>query len=290
MNSENSGIARIVRGLSVIDGAGVRLHRIIGSPRLNHVDPFVLLDEFKSDNPKDYIAGFPDHPHRGIETITYMITGNFRHKDSRGGGGLLSAGCVQWMTAGRGIIHSEMPEMKDGQLWGYQLWLTLAARDKMIEPRYQHLNPEDIPVLKTNRLTVKLISGSYQGTSGPALTQFPVSYFDIALKKDGLFQLPRSEEENSFLYVHSGSVSVEVSDQPQQVSAGELALLAKAAKPGGPAGNAQVSVRGMENESGFLYFSAIPHNEPIVRGGPFVMNSEEEIRQAFLDYQTGKLF
>ena len=141
MSSGNSGISRIVRGISVIDGAGVRLHRIIGSPRLSQVDPFVLLDEFKSDNPKDYMAGFPDHPHRGIETITYMIAGKFRHKDSRGGGGLLAPGCVQWMTAGKGIIHSEMPEMEDGRLWGYQLWLTLAAKDKMIEPRYQHLNP-----------------------------------------------------------------------------------------------------------------------------------------------------
>jgi redox-sensitive bicupin YhaK (pirin superfamily) len=281
MNSSNSGVSRIVRGLSVIDGAGVRLHRIIGSPRLNHVDPFVLLDEFKSDNPKDYLAGFPDHPHRGIETITYMIDGNFRHKDSRGGGGLLAPGCVQWMTAGRGIIHSEMPEMKDGRLWGYQLWLTLAAKDKMIEPRYQHLNPEDIPAVRKKGMTVKLISGSYLGTSGPALTEFPVSYFDVTLKKDSRFQVPADQGRNSFLYVHSGAVAVESAEQGQQVSSGELALLAD---------NTELSVRGREDGSGFLYLSATPHNEPIVRGGPFVMNSEEEIRQAFLDYQTGKLF
>jgi len=281
MNSPQKGVSRIVRGLSVIDGAGVRLHRIIGSPRLNYVDPFVLLDEFKSDNPKDYIAGFPDHPHRGIETITYMISGNFRHKDSRGGGGLLAPGCVQWMTAGKGIIHSEMPEMKDGQLWGYQLWLTLAAKDKMIEPRYQHLNPEDIPAVRQKGVTVKLISGSYEGTSGPALTEFPVSYFDVTLKKDSRFQVPPAQGENSFLYVHSGAVAVEVDDQTQPVSSGELALLAD---------EARVSIRGSEEPSGFLYFSAAPHNEPIVRGGPFVMNSDEEIRQAFLDYQTGRLF
>jgi len=281
MNSSNSGVSRIVRGLSVIDGAGVRLHRIIGSPRLNHVDPFVLLDEFKSDNPKDYLAGFPDHPHRGIETITYMINGNFRHKDSRGGGGLLAPGCVQWMTAGKGIIHSEMPEMKDGRLWGYQLWLTLAAKDKMIEPRYQHLDPQDIPAVTEKGATVKLISGSYLGTSGPALTEFPVSYFDVNLKKDSRFQVPAAQGRNSFLYVHSGTVAVELDDQAQQVSSGELALLAD---------NTEVSVSGREDGSGFLYLSATPHNEPIVRGGPFVMNSEEEIRQAFLDYQTGKLF
>jgi hypothetical protein len=281
MSSSKSGVSRIVRGLSVIDGAGVRLHRIIGSPRLNHVDPFVLLDEFRSDNPKDYSAGFPDHPHRGIETITYMISGNFRHKDSRGGGGLLAPGCVQWMTAGKGIIHSEMPEMQDGRLWGYQLWLTLAAKDKMIEPRYQHLNPEDIPAVKKNGVTVKLISGSYEGTSGPALTEFPVSYFDVALGKNGQFQVPAAGGQNSFVYVHSGAVSVTLGDQAEQVSSGELALLAE---------DARVSIQGAEDASGFLYLSAAPHNEPIVRGGPFVMNTEEEIRQAFLDYQTGKLF
>jgi redox-sensitive bicupin YhaK (pirin superfamily) len=281
MNSGNSGISRIVRGISVIDGAGVRLHRIIGSPRLNQVDPFVLLDEFKSDNPKDYIAGFPDHPHRGIETITYMIAGKFRHQDSRGGGGLLAPGCVQWMTAGKGIIHSEMPEMEDDQLWGYQLWLTLSAKDKMIEPRYQHLNPEDIPTVKKTGVTVKLISGSYEGNSGPALTQFPVSYFDVAVDRDSLFEARRSAQENSFLYVHTGSVAVENNDQSQQVSAGEIALLEE---------EAQASIRCVDDASGFLFFSAVPHNEPIVRGGPFVMNSEEEIRQAFLDYQSGRLY
>lgn len=281
MSSSKSGVSRIVRGLSVIDGAGVRLHRIIGSPRLNHVDPFVLLDEFRSDNPKDYSAGFPDHPHRGIETITYMISGNFRHKDSRGGGGLLAPGCVQWMTAGKGIIHSEMPEMQDGRLWGYQLWLTLPAKDKMIEPRYQHLNPEDIPTVTKQGVSVKLISGSYEGTSGPALIEFPVSYFDVTLNKNGQFPAPAAHGKTSFLYVHSGAVSVSSNDQAEPVSSGELALLAE---------DAQVSIQGTEQASGFLYLSARPHNEPIVRGGPFVMNTEEEIRQAFLDYQTGKLF
>jgi redox-sensitive bicupin YhaK (pirin superfamily) len=267
--------------VSVIDGAGVRLHRIIGSPRLNHVDPFVLLDEFRSDNPKDYLAGFPDHPHRGIETITYMINGTFRHRDSRGGGGLLSPGCVQWMTAGRGIIHSEMPEMKEGQLWGYQLWLSLAASDKMIEPRYQHLSPKDIPQVENEGVTVKLISGSYQGTGGPALTEFPVSYFDVTVKEDSQFEVPAEQGRNRFLYVHSGAAAVQSNDQTQEVSAGELALLAE---------GAAVSVRGNGEGAGFLYLGAAPHNEPIVRGGPFVMNTEAEIRQAFLDYQTGKLF
>jgi redox-sensitive bicupin YhaK (pirin superfamily) len=281
-NSDNRGVTRILRGVSVIDGAGVRLHRIIGSPRLSHVDPFVLLDEFKSDNPKDYIAGFPDHPHRGIETITYMISGSFRHKDSRGGGGVLSPGCVQWMTAGRGIIHSEMPEMRDGRLWGYQLWLSLAAKDKMIEPRYQHLDPQDIPAVRGEGVTVKLISGSYEGTEGPALTQFPIAYFDVTVGRDTRFQITPGRGTNSFLFVHSGAVAVESAEAPQRVSAGELALLGS--------NDEEVSVRGEEEGSGFLYFSAAPHNEPIVRGGPFVMNTEEEIHRAFLDYQNGKLF
>jgi redox-sensitive bicupin YhaK (pirin superfamily) len=210
-----------------------------------------------------------------------MISGKFRHRDSRGGGGVLAPGCVQWMTAGKGIIHSEMPEMQDGRLWGYQLWLTLAAKDKMIEPRYQHLNPEDIPAVTKQGVTVKLISGMYEGTGGPALTEFPVNYFDVALGKNGQFLAPDAHGQNSFLYVHSGAVSVTLDDQAELVSSGELALLTE---------DAPVSIRGTEEGSGFLYLSAAPHNEPIVRGGPFVMNTEEEIRRAFLDYQSGKLF
>jgi redox-sensitive bicupin YhaK (pirin superfamily) len=185
------------------------------------------------------------------------------------------------MTAGKGIIHSEMPEMKDGQLWGYQLWLTLAAKDKMIEPRYQHLDPENIPAVKKKGLTVKLISGTYEGTSGPALTEFPVSYFDVSLNKDRRFQVTPVEGQNSFLYVHSGVVAVKANDEARQVASGELALLAA---------DTEVSIQGVEDGAGFLYLSATPHNEPVVRGGPFVMNTEEQIRQAFLDYQNGKLF
>ncbi len=154
-------IKEIYRGQPVVDGAGVKINRIIGSYNLDYIDPFVLLDEIRSQNPEDYIAGFPTHPHRGIETITYMIKGSFRHEDSRGGGGLLTDGCVQWMTAGRGILHSEMPEKREGELWGYQLWLSLPKKHKMVEPRYQHLSPEDIPVVDRNGISVKIISGVY---------------------------------------------------------------------------------------------------------------------------------
>lgn len=270
----------------------MRLNRIIGSHRLDYIDPFVLLDELKSDNPGDYIAGFPSHPHRGIETITYMIAGRFRHQDSKGGGGLLGPGCVQWMTAGRGIVHSEMPEMREGLLWGYQLWLSLATIDKLIEPRYQHLNPEDMPTLERQGLRVKLISGDYEGLQGAAKTWFPVTYFDVRLSSGSEFSIARSKQSSSFFYVHSGSVQVESAAGPRSVSAGELAVL-------GQGDRISISEAGSDEpgpsevspgEAGFLFFAGVPHNEPIVRGGPFVMNSEEEIRQAFLDYQTGKLF
>jgi len=281
MSDDICGVTRVVRGISVIDGAGVRLHRIIGSPRLSQIDPFVLLDEFKSDNPKDYLAGFPDHPHRGIETITYMIEGKFRHRDSRGGGGVLTPGCVQWMTAGKGIIHSEMPEMESGQLWGYQLWLNLAAKDKMIEPRYQHLDPKDIPTVEKKGLQVKLISGSFDGQSGPALTQFPVNYFDFRMAGNGSFQVNPQAEEICFIYVHTGSVRSGEGEKRTAISSGQLALF--------DAGD-RVLVQGDGSEAGFLFFSGPPHNEPIVRGGPFVMNTQEEIEQAFSDYQNGDLF
>lgn len=160
------GIKNIHKGQMVVDGAGVRINRIIGSQKLNYIDPFVLLDEIRSSDPSDYIAGFPTHPHRGIETITYMKHGSFRHRDSRGGGGLLTDGCVQWMTAGRGIQHSEMAEKTDGELWGYQLWLSLPAKDKMVEPRYQHLPPDMIPLVEEDGMKVKVISGTYGGVHG----------------------------------------------------------------------------------------------------------------------------
>ena len=273
-------VERTVRGQSVTDGAGVRLTRIIGSPRLDQVDPFVLLDEFRSDDPRDYIAGFPDPPHRGIETITYMVEGRFRHRDSRGGGGVMEPGDVQWMTAGRGIIHSEMPEMRSGRLWGYQLWLNLARRDKMVEPRYQQLTATDILVAEKDGAKVKVIAGAYGETQGPARTWYPVSYFDVRLSAGAGFRAPRPEGV-CFLFVHTGRVTV--GGGTSALERGELALLS----PGD-----EVAIHGADPkaESGFLFLSGIPHQEPIARGGPFVMNTQEEIRQAFLDYQTGRLF
>lgn len=273
-------VERTVRGLPVTDGAGVRLTRIIGSPRLDHADPFVLLDEFRSEDPRDYIAGFPDHPHRGIETITYMVEGRFRHRDSRGGGGILGPGDVQWMTAGRGIVHSEMPEMNGGRLWGYQLWLNLARRDKMVAPRYQQLDARDIPTTEKAGARVKVIAGEFDGARGPAQTWYPVSYFDVQLSAGGEFRRARPEGV-CLLFVHSGQLVV--GDSPAPLGRGELLFLSAGSEV--RAANAS-----SKDQSGFLLIAGTPHHEPIARGGPFVMNTAEEIRQAFLDYQSGRLF
>lgn len=273
-------IKNISRGQMVVDGAGVRINRIIGSSQLNYIDPFVLLDEIRSSNPGDYIAGFPTHPHRGIETITYMKHGSFRHRDSRGGGGLLTDGCIQWMTAGKGILHSEMPEETDGELWGFQLWLSLPAKDKMVEPRYQHLSPDIIPVIEKGNMNVTVISGTYDGVHGPAKNWLEADYFDVDLKKDAVFRFKLDRKMNSFIYVHTGTVSICPGGNTTKVIEKELASF----QPG-----TQVEVKAASSKSGFLFLASYPNNEPIVRGGPFVMNTEEEIEQAFLDYRNGLL-
>lgn len=266
-----------VKGHHVIDGAGVRINRVIGSYNLEDVDPFVLLDEIKSDNPDDYIAGFPMHPHRGIETITYMIKGNFRHKDSRGGGGLLSDGCVQWMTAGKGIQHSEMPENNNGQLWGFQLWLNLPKKHKWVEPRYQHLSPDMIPSIEKDGRTIKIISGSYEGVYGPAQNWVESEYFDVGLKKGVLFTFDKDAAMNSFCYVHTGSVKIHGTIVHER----ELAEFDSGER---------IEIAGGTENAGFLFLAGYSNDEPIVRGGPFVMNTLEEIEQAFEDYRNGVLF
>ena len=281
MTDENAKVARVVKGARVTDGAGVHLNRIIASREVDQVDPFVLLDEFRSDDPEDYIAGFPWHPHRGIETITYMVEGAFRHEDSRGGGGVLSDGEVQWMTAGRGILHQEMPEMREGHLWGYQLWLNLAARDKFVPPRYQHLTSDSMPVVAKGGVMVKVIAGSFAGQVGPADTTYPIDYLDVRMGKGDRFEHEVREGMDKCMYVHSGSVIVGPGSDPRTVEAGHLVLL-------GP--RERVSVEGAEDETGFLFLAGVPHGEPIARGGPFVMNTREEIAQAWADFQSGQLF
>jgi redox-sensitive bicupin YhaK (pirin superfamily) len=281
MTDHVARVARVVEGIHVVDGAGVRLNRIIGSQRLGHIDPFVLLDEFRSDDPDDYIAGFPWHPHRGIETITYMVEGAFRHEDSRGGGGVLNSGECQWMTAGRGILHQEMPEMEEGHLWGYQLWLTLARRDKFLPPRYQHLTSDCMPLVERDGISVRVIAGAFGGEPGPAETSYPIDYFDVGMGPGTRFEHLVKDEQDKFLYVHSGSVVVDPDGDAVEVEAGYLAIL-------GPGTDVVIESRG--NEDGFLFLAGVPHREPIARGGPFVMNTPGEIQQAFEDYRNGTLF
>ena len=281
MAEDVASVARVVRGIHVTDGAGVHLNRIIAQPQLDHVDPFVLLDEFRSDNPDEFMAGFPWHPHRGIETITYVVYGAVEHEDSKGGGGVINDGDVQWMTAGRGILHQEMPVKRDGKVWGYQLWLNLAAKDKMAPARYQALDDDMIPVSDGAGPTVKVIAGAYAGTVGPADTYYPIDYFDVRLGDGTRFEHQVTSEQDKAIYVHSGSVVIDPDGEAKEMKAGNLVILGE--------GN-DILIAGKEDDSGFLFLAGVPHREPIARGGPFVMNTRDEIHQAFADYQSGNLF
>jgi len=269
-------VARIVRGMRASDGAGVTLLRSLGSPALPELDPFLMLDEFRSDDPGDYLAGFPDHPHRGFETVTYMLAGRMRHGDNQGNAGLLAPGSVQWMTAGRGIVHSEMPEQEDGLMWGFQLWINLPARDKMTAPRYQDIAPERIPEVELpGGARVKVIAGEAGGARGPvdAAATEPV-YLDVKLSPGGRFAHDVPAAHAALAYVFEGAVSV----GGTPVERGHLAVL-------GPGDRVEASSR----EAGrFLLLAGKPLGEPVAKYGPFVMNSAEEIRQAILDYQAGR--
>ncbi|MCR9143541.1 MAG: pirin family protein [bacterium] len=279
--TQSRPVDRVIKGMPVQDGAGVRLKRILGTPTLDHLDPFLMLDEFRSDDSDDYIAGFPPHPHRGFETVTYMKKGRFRHKDSRGNEGLLVDGAVQWMTAGRGIIHSEMPEMTDGLLWGYQLWINLPARHKMTEPRYQDIGPERIPTVEKDDHSVQVIAGDYQGTSGPAETLIPVNYFDVELAGGGHFEHAVPPGWNVFCFVYAGAVRGDPTGSGRRAAAGELM---------GFGSGETIRIHNEDDEAaGFLFLAAERIEEPIARHGPFVMNTEEEIMQAFVDFQNGTL-
>jgi quercetin 2,3-dioxygenase len=271
---------RLVKPVETVDGAGVRLRRVIAHPGLPYSDPFVLLDEIRSDNPDDFIAGFPTHPHRGIETVTYMIEGSFRHRDSRGNGGLLNPGDVQWMTAGRGILHSEMPESASGGIWGYQLWLSLPRADKYTEPRYQSLDGSRIPAAERDGIRVKVITGAWGETRGPAGTFFPVHYFDVRLDRDASFTLPVPKGMMAHAYVHTGSLVSGRDRGNESVPERHLAVFRD---PG------LLELRGGSEKNGFLFFCAAPLNEPIVRGGPFVMNTREELDRAFRDWEDGTI-
>ncbi len=274
-------VARIVRGTPASDGAGVKLTRVIGGAALPDLDPFLLLDEFRSDDPGDYLAGFPDHPHRGFETVTYMLAGRMRHGDNQGNTGLLRAGSVQWMTAGRGIVHSEMPEQEDGLMWGFQLWVNLPAGDKMTAPRYQDIAPESIPeIAPAHGVHVRILAGTLGGVRGPV--QAPATdpvYIDVALAAGTSYCVPLPAGHNAFAYVFEGSATIGSAAQATTVQHGELALLS----PGG-----QVDVAAADQPARMIVVAGRPLDEPVVRYGPFVMNTREQIRQAIDDFNQGR--
>jgi redox-sensitive bicupin YhaK (pirin superfamily) len=259
------------------DGAGVKLTRIIGTPQINQLDPFLLLDAFGSDNPQDYITGFPPHPHRGFETVTYMLAGKMRHQDSAGNEGVIESGGVQWMTAGKGIIHSEIPEQEQGLLSGFQLWVNLPKSHKMTKPAYQEKNREEILVEERHGVKVKVIAGQTQhGIQGVINNAFVMPiYWDIHQCAEALFDDSITQGHNAFIYVYEGEIQLTGSNEI--VSKGEIAILSD---------GDVIEVKAL-NAAKYLLIAGKPLNEPIARGGPFVMNTREEINQAFVDYQAG---
>jgi len=270
-----------LRGQATSDGAGVRMTRVIGTPRLDHFDPFLLLDEFRSDDPNDYIAGFPDHPHRGFETVTYMLAGRMKHGDNQGNTGLLGPGSVQWMTAGRGIVHSEFPQQVEGLMWGFQLWVNLPAKDKMTTPRYQDIQGEDIPdVDPAEGVHARVIAGELAGVTGPisGVATEPV-YYDLHLAAGTSFDVTLPEGHNAFVYLYQGKATV--GSQSAPVDRGEIALLSHG-------GTLRVAAAGGD-ECRMIVVAGRPLNEPIARYGPFVMYTSDDIHQAFDDYRAGRL-
>ncbi|HEY9132212.1 MAG TPA: pirin family protein [Dyella sp.] len=275
--SERS-IVRRIRGMDTSDGAGVRLKRIIGQPGLDMVDPFLLLDEFRSDQAGDYIAGFPEHPHRGFETVTYMLAGHMQHGDNHGNRGDLGPGSVQWMTAGRGILHSEMPQQENGLMWGFQLWVNLPAADKMIEPRYQDIAPERIPTVHpADGVEVRVIAGELAGAVGPVngIATAPV-YLDIALQPGAQIEIPLPEEHSGFAYVFDGH---DAAVAGERLGRSELAVLSK---------GDSVRVAGRDGAARVLLVAGKALKESVARYGPFVMNTPEQIHEAIADFRAGK--
>ena len=270
-------VVKLSRGQPTSDGAGVKLNRVIGNQTLGESDPFLLLDEFRSEDGADYIGGFPDHPHRGFETVTYMLAGRMRHGDNKGHSGLLRPGSVQWMTAGRGIVHSEMPEQEEGLMWGFQLWVNLSARDKMTVPRYQEFDPEQVPVATLpGGAKVHVIAGKVGDVAGPVagIATAP-TYLDIELPAGGSAAIDLPRGQNAFVYPFEGAARIGA----QIVPRGTLAVLGD---------GASVALTAAGRAARLLLVAAQPLREPVARYGPFVMNTPEQIRQAIADYQAGR--
>jgi quercetin 2,3-dioxygenase len=273
-------VERLVAGQATSDGAGVKLTRVLTQDLQRRLDPFLMLDAFGTDNPGDYIGGFPSHPHRGFETITYMLQGRMRHRDSAGNQGLLVPGGVQWMTAGRGVIHSEMPEQQDGAMEGFQLWLNLPARDKMCAPWYRDIAPQEVPEWRQPGVTVRVIAGHSHGVAGAVQreTTLPL-YLDIHLDAGGSFAQALPAAHNALLYVYRGDLTVGSTAVPGR----KMAILANT-----PGSDGVALVAGSEGARAVLV-AGQPLNEPIAQYGPFVMNSHAEIHRAVEDFQAGRL-
>ncbi|HXQ15325.1 MAG TPA: pirin family protein [Caulobacteraceae bacterium] len=271
-------VVKTLAGMPASDGAGVKLNRIIGQPALPDLDPFLLLDEFGADDPKAYIAGFPTHPHRGFETVTYMLAGRMRHRDNAGNEGLLGPGSVQWMTAGRGILHSEMPEQTEGLMQGFQLWVNLPAKDKLTDPRYQDIAADRVPTAQLgDGASARVLAGEIAGVRGPVdpgETQ-PI-FFDLALAPGAAARVPLPEGHNAFVYVYEGEAGV--GEPGEALARGRIGVLSS---------GDEVALSSKDGAR-LILVAGKPLREPIARYGPFVMNTEAELQQAFADFRAGK--
>lgn len=273
-------VERLVAGTPTSDGAGVKLTRVLTQPLQRRLDPFLMLDAFGTDNPDDYIAGFPDHPHRGFETVTYMIAGRLRHRDSGGHEGLLQNGGVQWMTAGRGLVHSELPEQEEGRMEGFQLWLNLPSDKKLCDPGYWDIASEQIPELQTAEgVRARVIAGSSHGVAGAMQRERTEPlYLDLHLPPGAAFEQALPAAHNAFVYVYRGALRIGETDVPQQ----RMAILRN------EAGSDGVRLQAGAEGARALLIAGQPLNEPIAQYGPFVMNSNEQIFQAVEDFRAGR--
>ena len=273
------GVERIINGQFVMDGAGVKINRVLTGPLQRRLDPFLMLDAFGSDKPGDYIAGFPEHPHRGFETITYMLAGRMRHRDSAGNEGMITDGGVQWMTAGRGVIHSEMPEQNEGLMEGFQLWLNLPASDKMVEPWYRDIPLEEVPRFTlADGVRVQVIAGSTHGVDGAVQRAHTEPlYLDLEIPAGVTFEQPIPAGHNAFVYVFRGEAVVE----GKGVGSGRMAILDNAPQADGVRIKAIAPTR-------VLVLAGRPLGEPIAQYGPFVMNTQAQLQQAVEDFRAGR--
>jgi redox-sensitive bicupin YhaK (pirin superfamily) len=274
-------LQRIIQSRPTSDGAGVKLRRSLGTGPGTRHDPFLMLDEFGTENPGDYIAGFPPHPHRGFETVTYMLEGHMRHEDHMGNVGELTAGGVQWMTAGRGVLHSEMPQQKEGRMRGFQLWINLPAKEKMKPASYRDIPASELPVVEAAGVRIKVIAGSYMAVTGPISSPATDPLFlDLELAPHGVYEHSLPPGHNALVYAYEGAVLIGGEGDGERLPAQAAGLMS----PG-----ERVRIEALGEGARAILLAARPLNEPIVQHGPFVMNTREEIEQAMRDYRNGTL-